>query len=290
MNSKYIMREYDAALQSILSNGFSIDNDRTGVGTQCQFGISTKFDISERIPLVSKRKLFWKSVVKEVLWYIKGSHSINDLENMGVKFWSPWKSDEFTEKHNLPQGSGGYIYGFNLIHFGADIHDPEPKGFNQLDYVINALKKSPANRQACFTFWRPDTNNQAVLPACHAFYSFIVSPDKNGDLTILNCHMFQRSNDYPIGVTYDYIIATIFTKLIALELGMTTGTLYHTGSHCHIYKNALEATAEYCSRTDEPNSPILKINKRDSIYDYTIDDFELEDYNPLEKIDFPIAV
>lgn len=314
-NPNYILNEYDDALRDIYTSGFPIDVDRTGVGTRAKFGVHTEYDISTRVPVLTKREVAWKSIVKEVLWYISGSHSINDLETMGAKIWTPWKNDEFTEKHNLPQGSGGYIYGWNLIHFGANIQDHEyynnwknrvrsvddedvcedmgapDSGFNQLDYVIDTLRKNPASRQACFTFWRPDTNHQAILPACHAFYSFIVSPDAKGKLTVLNCHVFQRSADYPIGVGMGNLwTATLFTYMIAQQLGMTPGKLYHSAAHAHIYFNALPATQEYLEREDQPDSPILILNKRDSIYDYTAEDFTLVDYNPLPKIKFPIAV
>jgi thymidylate synthase len=312
-NGNYIMREYDETLSRILNTGFDIDGDRTGVGTRCLFGQHTKYDISERVPIMTKRKVAWQSIVKEVLWYISGSHNINDLEAMGAKIWTPWKSKDFTDKHSLPDGSGGYIYGFNLIHFGADISDvdyyheavtkygtladassisgQDKLGFNQLDYVINSLRKNPKDRQACFTFWRPDTNHMARLPACHAFYHFLVSPDVFGNMTVLNCHVFQRSNDYPIGVGMGNLLtATLFTYMIAQQLNMKPGMLYHSGSHCHIYYNASDAVREYTSRQLEPNSPILHINKRDSIYDYVSSDFDLEDYNPLPPIKFPIAV
>lgn len=301
MNPNYVMREYDEALANIYHNGFDIDSDRTGVGTRCLFGISTKYDISKRVPVLTKRKVSWQSIVKEVLWYISGSHNINDLEAMGAKIWTPWKNKEFTDKNLLPEGSGGYIYGFNLIHFGANIHDVDFKnkvenyktniGFNQLDYVINTLRANPKSRQACFTFWRPDTNHMAILPACHAFYSFIVSPDENGNMNTLNCHLFQRSGDYPIGCGHANLwTATLFTYMIAQQLGMKVGMLYHSGSHCHIYHNALEACKEYISRKEEPNSPILHLNHKPSMYEYTIDDFSLGDYTPLPSIKFPIAV
>ncbi|ADG36186.1 Td thymidylate synthetase [Acinetobacter phage Acj61] len=314
-NPNYVMREYDLALRDIIDNGFDIDGDRTGVGTVAKFGINTKYDISERVPVLTKRKVAWKSIVKEVLWYISGSSNINDLEAMGAKIWTPWKSKEFETKHGFVEGSAGYVYGFNLIHFGADVKQvesrrlaeqnpfnnvdehmldkiyPKSKGFNQLDYVINTLRANPKSRQACFTFWRPDTNNQAILPACHAFYSFIVSPDENGEMNVLNCHLFQRSADYPIGVGMGNIwTATLFTYMIAQQLGMKPGHVYHSGAHCHVYKNAIDATVEYLEREDEPDSPILKLNKRDSIYDYVPEDFELIDYNPLPPIKFDIAV
>ena len=303
MNPNYIMRQYDEALGKIHSTGFLIEGDRTGVGTTCLFGLSTEYDISKRVPIMTKRKVAWKSIVKEVLWYISGSHNIHDLEAMGAGIWTPWKNKEFTDKHGLPEGSGGYIYGFNLIHFGADIHKIEewaraPQqheapsvGFNQLDYVVNTLRTNPKSRQACFTFWRPDTNNQAILPACHAFYSFIVSPDDNNEMTVLNLHVFQRSNDYPIGVGMGNLLTgTLFVYMIAQQLGMTPGKLYHSGAHCHIYNNAMDAVGEYLARDEEPSSPVLTINKRESIYDYTIDDFSLDGYNPLAPIKFNVAI
>lgn len=176
---------------------------------------------------------------------------------------------------------------------------PNSKGFNQLDYVIDTLRKNPASRQACFSFWRPDTNHMAVLPACHAFYSFNCSPDKDGNLTVLNLEIFQRSADYFIGVGCGNLLTgTVFIYMIAQQLGMTPGKLYHSASNAHIYNNQLVSTGqyelspvhEYLSRKEEPDSPRLLLNKRDSIYDYTIDDFDVVDYDPLSAIKVPIAV
>jgi thymidylate synthase len=328
-NENYLLTPYDISLRKILEEGFDIDGDRTGVGTRCYFGINTEYDISERIPLLTKRKIIWQSIVKEVLWYISGSNNINDLELSGSKIWSSWKNKEFEELHNLDEGSGGAIYGFNLIHFGADLDQyesahkaikkckelglpinkdfkdeldliyPKSKGFNQIDYVINTLRNNPKSRQACFTFWRPDTNYKAILPACHAFYSFNVSPDENGELKILNLHMFQRSNDWFVGVGCGNLLTgSVMTYMIAQQLGMKPGKLYHSGSHCHIYHNQLISTGqyeldpirEYLSRTDEPDSPKLILNKKSSIYDYTIEDFNIIGYNPLSGIKVPIAI
>lgn len=326
--NQYILKPYDDALRRIYNDGFDITGDRTGVGTRCLFGISTEYDVSEYVPILVYRKAFWKSIVKETLWYISGSHMITDLEAMGAGIWTPWKNEAFTDKHSLPEGSGGYIYGYNLRNFGGSIHaqmeydseielldecgfddaqESEAKfyldkkysnrfGFDQLEYVISTLRKNPQSRQACFTFWRPDTNHMAVLPACHAFYSFIVSPDKEGNLNTLNLHLFQRSADYPIGVGAGNLwTGTLFLYMIAQQLDMKVGKLYHTGSHCHIYHNAMEKVKEYLDRIDQTDvstiqSPKLILNKKPSIFDYTVDDFELVDYNPLSKIDMPIAV
>ena len=315
------MRQYDTAMQSILDDGFSMP-DRTGIGCKAKFGVSTDYDISTRVPIMTKRKVAYTSIIKEVLWYISGSHSINTLEKMGAKIWTPWKNNEFTRKNGLPEGSGGYIYGFNLIHFGANIYATEawkqdvertfPElgpydeevyskaginipvhllGFNQLDYVINTLRVTPTSRQACFTFWRPDTNHMAILPACHAFYSFIVSPNDQGEMKVLNCHVFQRSADYPIGVGMGNLwTATLFVYMIAQQLDMVPGKLYHSAAHAHIYDNAIDSTTEYLNRTEEPDSPILTLNKAASIYDYKVEDFTISEYSPLPSIKFNIAV
>ena len=289
--SNYILHDYDRNLERIVNEGFDIDDDRTGVGTINLFNLSATIDVSERMPILTKRRVAWKSIVKEVLWYISGSSNIKDLEDMDCGIWTPWKNEKFSSKHGFEEGSAGYVYGYNLIHYGADLLNKESKGFNQLDYVIDTLKANPKSRQACFTFWRPDTNNQAVLPACHAFYTFIVSKNADGDLKDLNVHVFQRSNDYPIGVGMGNLFtAALFLHLIAHQTNLNPKYVYHTGAHCHVYKNALEATKEYISRRKTPDSPILHINHKDSIYEYSPDDFSIESYEALDRIKFDIAV
>lgn len=298
MAKKYILHEYDGNLENILYEGDFIPNKRTGIGTKALFGLNTYVDVSERFPILTKRKVSWKSMIKEVLWYISGSHNIKDLEAMGCKVWSPWKNDKFTKLNGLPEGSGGYIYAHNLIHFGADIGKVEAFkdygckiGFNQLDSVINKLKADPYDRQALFTFFRPDTNHLAVLPACHCMYHFIARPSDDPDKPFLDCCMFQRSNDFMVGVSWGNIPTMgIFTYIIAHATGMKPGALHHTGSHCHIYENQYDAVEKYLTRGDTPDSPILNVEYKDSVYDYTIDDFELIDYNPLSPIKVPIAV
>lgn len=300
----YLLHQYDAHMRSILAEGFHTANDRTGKGTLTKFGLNMEIDISDlRVPILTKRAVQWKSIVKEVLWYISGSHMITDLENMGAKIWTPWKSKEFTDRAGLPEGSGGYVYGFNLIHFGADINELGAfdsieqaadagvnVGFNQLDYVINTLRSNPNSRQACFTFWRPDTNTKAILPACHAFYTFMAEPTADGTHK-LNVHLYQRSADWPVGVGMGNLFtAALFLRLVAIHTGMLPGKIYYSGGNCHVYMNAVESMMTYLSRDECPESPTLLINTKPTIYDYTIDDFNVVGYAPLEKIVVPIAV
>jgi thymidylate synthase len=290
------MKEYDQALHRIMNEGWD-QGERTGNGCRTFFGLTTRYDISERVPVLTYRKIVWKSFVKEVLWYISGSANIHDLEAMGCGVWTPWIDDDFTKKAGLEQGSIGYGYGHNLIHFGSEIDEPlvaAHNGFNQLDYVIDTLRNNPTSRQAMFIMWRPDKLNEVRLPACHFAYQLMVSPDEDGEMKNLTCQVFQRSNDYPIGVgAGNLFIGAIFTYLIAQQCGLKPKELIHSGSHCHVYQNAFHSTNEYLNRAmglPARSSPKLVINKKESIYDYTIDDFELIDYNPYPKIHFPIAV
>lgn len=290
----YVMSDFDRNLKEIYDSGFDVYGDRTGEGMRVAYGLTTRVDISKHIPIPTKREVKFKSIIKEILWFISGSDNINDLESAGSKIWTPWKDPEFAERGGFQDGSIGYGYGPNLIHFGADLStlDSDP-GFNQLEYVLNELRTNPKSRRILFTLWRPDKLGKydVKLPPCHHTYQFIPEPDENGNLTRLSCMMYQRSCDYPIGVMMGNLLGgTLFTYLIAQQVGMTPSKLIHFGGHCHIYHNAMEATGEYLSRETTPSSPVLKINKKQSIYDYSIDDFTVEDYHPLPAIKFPIAI
>jgi thymidylate synthase len=291
------MKAYDAALADIMKNGWDLNNDRTNEGCRTIFGQMGKYDISERVPVMTFRKVVWQSFVKEVLWYISGSDNIHDLQKSGCNVWAPWIDDTFTENNKFGKGSIGFGYGPNLINFGDNAPDTqhlsERKGFNQLDYVINTLKQNPASRQAMFVLWRPDKINNVLLPACHFAYHFTVSPDKNGTMNQLTCSLFQRSADFAVGVPANLFMATIFTKLIALELNMVPKELIHMSSHSHVYLNALDQAEEYLERSYSLPvrvSPIINIKKANSIYNYTIDNFTIEEYDPYPSIKMPIAI
>lgn len=292
----YILNEYDNALAKIYNDGFDITGDRTGEGMRCYYGLTTRYDISKHIPIMTKRKVAWKSIVKEILWIISGSNNITDLENMGSNIWTPWKSQDFADTSGFEYGSIGYGYGTNLRHFGCDLNDFQNNmGTDQLQTVINTLKDTNGlkSRRILFTLWRPDkvSDTDVRLPACHHTYQFLVSPDETGELKRLSCFMYQRSADYPIGVGMGNLLGgALFTYMIAQQTGLVPHELIHSASHCHIYHNALDATKEYLDRLDTPCSPILNIKKAKDIFSYTIEDFELSNYDPLPKIKFPIAI
>jgi thymidylate synthase len=287
-NPNYILREFDENLAKIVDNGYDMD-DRTGTGCRYLPGIVTNIDISERVPVLTKRKTVWKSMLKEYLWFLTGSDRISDLQKMGSKVWDAWQKPEWAESKDLPEDSIGYGYGPNLIKYGQSLHrlDGPPKGFNQIDHVINLLRTNPNSRRILFSFFRPDKqgSENTVLDPCHLIYQFIPEPNKK-----LSCCVYIRSNDFFVGAGSTNLQgAAFYTYMIAQQTGFTPSKLIVMSAHAHVYSNHINAVKEYLSR-EEVNSPILKLNKRDSIYDYTADDFELEDYNPLPKIKVEISV
>lgn len=291
-NPNYILHNFDENMKNVLENGFHL-NDRTGVGCKYLPGILTTVDVSERVPVPTRRQTNWKAMLKEYLWFISGSNNIKDLNEIGSKVWDFWRNDEWALKNGFEEGSIGYGYGTNLIHYGCDLNDMENNpGFNQLDHVINELKFNRNSRRILFNFYRPDKSgkNDTVLPACHNSYQFIPTPDETGELNDLSVCVTQRSCDSFIGgLSTNLQGATFYLYMICQQVGMKPKNLYHFSPHFHLYENHESNLREYLSRSC-PNSPILKLNKRDSIYDYTADDFQLIDYNPLEKMNVMVAV
>lgn len=293
MNKNYVLRDYDNNLRKVLDEGSILRNDRTGVGCKFIVGSRIEVDISERVPVLTKRKTNWKSMLKEYLWFLSGSDKIDDLNKMGSKVWDYWRDEEWALNSGFEKSSIGYGYGPNLIHYGGDINNlNENPGFNQIDYIINELKSNPSSRRILFTFWRPDKigKNDVKLHPCHHTYQFIVEPDKCGNMNKLSCFVYQRSADAVVGVGSTNLQgAAFYTHMIAQQVNMTPSKLVHCSGHFHIYLNHIDLVKEYLDR-EEIDSPILLLNKKESMYEYNGDDFELIEYSPLEKMNFPIAV
>lgn len=281
----YVLEEFDKNLELVLNDGYDII-DRTGIGCRFLPGIKTTIDISDRVPVPTRRKTSWKSMLNEYLWFLTGSDNIKDLQKMGSRVWDSWDNEQWCQDNGFFNGSIGYGYGPNLIRYGADINDKWDFGFNQIDYVINELKNKPNSRRILFSFWRPDKvgESNVRLEPCHLIYQFIVNKDK------LTCVVYQRSSDMFVGnLSTNLQGATFYTYMIAQQVGLIPDKLIHISGHAHIYHNHFDSVKEYLSR-EKPNSPILLLNKKSSIYDYTSDDFTLFDYSPLKSIKVDVAV
>ncbi len=315
-NPNYILRSFDENLAKVMDEGYDME-DRTGVGCRYLPGITTTIDISERVPVPTLRATKWKAMLAEYLWFLTGSDRIGDLrEKFGSKVWDAWEKPEWAKSKGLAEDSIGYGYGPNLIHYNAEVFGPYTekllqhiryKGFNQIDHVINLLQTNPNSRRILFSFFRPDRQGpeNTVLDPCHLIYQFIPEPSlrekRHGvpDLTKsteedckprLSCVVYIRSNDLFVGALSTNLQgAAFYTHMIGQQTGFAPSKLIVVSAHAHIYHNHFPFVKEYLGRP-EVNSPILNLEKRESIYDYTLDDFELSDYNPLERMKIPIAV
>jgi thymidylate synthase len=282
----YIMQEYDEALRHIIKNGVRRSN-RTNIDTISVFGYQARYSISEHFPILTKRKMFYKSIFKELLWILSGSTNVNELESMGSKIWSAWRDKGFENSNGYDDGDLGPIYGWQLRHFGGDYKDKK-SGFDQLKYVANELKNNKFSRRILFTYWNaPDvTSNRVKLPPCH--HTFQLYVDNNDRLSGM---LYQRSADYPIGVPANIQFYSALIYMLAQQCGnqFTPHELIHSTGDSHIYLNQVDAVEEYLNR-EKTNSPKLILNKAKDIFSYSINDFEVINYNPQGKIKIPVEV
>lgn len=319
--SEYIMGAYDEALARILSDGKPKSNRRTGVKTLSITGLQTRFPLTDRFPLMSRRKVWPKAVFAELIWFLSGSTNNNDLVRLGANFWTPWVDDEFEKKHGYAPGCFGPVYGFQLRHFGGiygngiggDSHTHNAtgtydryvrlggtssyqefidrksslygiNGFDQLQYMCDRLKEDPTDRRIMFSLWHPPTLTAQRLPPCH--YTFQVTVDDDGRMT---GHLNQRSADYPVGVPANIQFYSALTMMFAQQFGFTANEFVHEAVDAHIYENQIEAVRQYLQAPERP-SPRLAINKAADMFSYSTDNFVLDGYDPGPAIPLPVAV
>lgn len=285
----YICKEYDDALERILNYGSKKDN-RTGVGTLSLFGMQTRYDISTNFPLLTGRKLSFKSIMAELVWFISGSTNLNTLERLGCKYWSPWRSKFFEEEKGYVAGALGPVYGFQLRNFGGyygigdeSTYIRKGGGTDQLDKMIHLLRVAPDSRRNLFSLWHPEQIDCMRLPPCAYTFQLYVNDGKLSGL------VNQRSADYPVGVPANIAFYAAIIYLLAETSGLLPGELIHSTADSHIYLNQIDSVEEYLQR-DKPDSPQLELEGLESVYDYAPENFHLYNYNPKPAIKFPVAV
>ena len=223
--------------------------------------------------------MFWKGVLKELLWFIKGSTNAKELQDEGVRIWDGNSSREFLDKqglHHLEEGDLGPVYGFNWRYWNADYKDCKTdytdQGVDQLKNVIDLLKNDPTSRRIIMTSWNPSTLNQIALPACHTLCQFYVVKNR------LSCHLFQRSNDEFLGKPFNIASYALLTYMLAHICNLEPDTLVISGTDCHIYKTHVQQVREQLKRKPYP-FPKLEINRKiTNIDEFRCEDFELKDY------------
>lgn len=284
---------YLTLLKNILENGEE-HPDRTGTGTLSIFGSQIRFNIEHNCPIITTKKIPWKSCIKELLWFLNGDTNSKILENNGVNIWKQNSTRDFLDKRglkHLKEGDIGAGYGFQWRHFGAEYKgccaDYNGEGYDQIKGLIENIKLDPYSRRHLISSWNPNAFKDIALPPCHCFAQFYVSNDKT-----LSCHMYQRSVDSFLGFPWNIMSYSILTKIIALKCDLTPKELIISTGDTHIYKNHIEQVRLQIKRV--PFSfPIIKINpdiKNKDFGDITISDFELHEYNHHEAISASMAV
>lgn len=292
----YITQPYDDALRYILENGKKTSN-RTGIDCLTVFSMKQVYQIDEYFPLLTKRKLFPKSVFAELLWMLSGSTDNNKLKELGTNFWTPWAdpnnplNKDFYEKTNFPKGYLGPIYGFQLRHFGGKYapgkeNDVEPgyEGFDQISWLVNEIKTNPRSRRLIVSMWNPPDLHLMRLPPCH--YSFHVYIDNQKRMSLL---LNQRSADFCAGVPANLQFYSALCYMLAQQTGHTPYQFIHHTEDSQIYINQIEQAKEYLSRPVF-DSPKLILNKAKNIFGYTTNDFQIVEYKHGDLIKMPIAI
>lgn len=264
------MKQYHDLLKHILENGTQ-KTDRTGTGTISVFGYQMRFNLQEGFPLVTTKKVHTKSIIHELLWFIKGETNTAYLKENGVSIWDEWADEN---------GDLGPVYGKQWRSWEG----PNGQVIDQLKEVLNQLKKSPDSRRIIVSAWNVGELSQMALMPCHAFFQFYVADNK------LSCQLYQRSADVFLGVPFNIASYALFTMMVAQECNLEAHEFIWTGGDTHIYSNHLEQVNLQLSR--EPRKlPKMLINPEvKSIFDFKFEDFKLEQYDPYPGIKAPVAI
>lgn len=283
--------EYLNLIFKVLTTG-KPKKDRTGVGTLSLFGAQLRFDLRTCFPLLTTKRMYWRGIVEELLWFIRGSTNAKELADKGIHIWDANGSKQFLENRGLgyrEEGDLGPIYGWQWRHFGAeykDMHtDYTGQGIDQLTNLIQEIKTDPDSRRLILTAWNPCDISQMALPPCHTMCQFYVCDGE------LSCQLYQRSGDLGLGIPFNIASYALLTRLIGCVCKLKPGELILTIGDAHIYLNHIDALKEQLRRVPRPFPTLhLACNDVATIDDIKAEDIVLEDYNPHDKIDMKMAI
>ncbi len=274
------MKQYHDLIKHVIENG-TTKQDRTGTGTKSVFGYQMRFDLSKGFPMVTTKKLHLKSIVYELLWFLKGDTNIKYLQENGVRIWNDWADEN---------GDLGPVYGYQWRNWNGDEID-------QISDIIETIKTNPDSRRMLVSAWNPsvlpDTsksfsenvaNGKAALPPCHAFFQFYVADGK------LSCQLYQRSADVFLGVPFNIASYALFTMMMAQACGLKAGDFIHTFGDAHIYSNHKEQIELQLTRDPKPLPKMVLNPEVKNIFDFTFDDFTLTDYDHHPHIKGAVAI
>ena len=264
------MKQYLDLLSHIMEHGTD-KSDRTGTGTRSVFGYQMRFNLADGFPLLTTKKLHLKSIIHELLWFLKGDTNARYLQENGVRIWNEWADEN---------GDLGHIYGYQWRHW-----ETKDGGFiDQIKEVIEAIKKTPDSRRLIVSAWNPEDVPSMALPPCHTMFQFYVQEGR------LSCQLYQRSGDVFLGVPFNIASYALLTHLIAHETGLEVGEFVHTLGDAHLYINHIEQMKEQLSREIRAFPTLVLNQEKQSVFDFEMEDIQLEGYDPHPAIKAPIAV
>jgi len=271
------MKQYLDLVKHIFENG-ERKEDRTGTGTVSVFGYQMRFDLREGFPILTTKKILFSALVRELLWFLKGSTNVNEGLKQYTPIWNAWADD---------RGELGPIYGYQWRYWEKFVWDDKAESYrkehiDQIQSAINTIKKNPDSRRIIVSAWNVGDLDRMALPPCHAFFQFYVC---NGRLDL---QLYQRSADVALGVPFNISSYALLLAMVATECGLTPGVFVHTLGDAHIYLNHVDGLKLQLQRTPKP-LPRLKLPQK-KVLDYVFEDFELVGYEHDEFIKFPIAV
>lgn len=260
--------QYEDLLQKILESG-NQKGDRTGTGTRSLFGAQLRYDLSKSFPLITTKRVFMRGVAEELFWFLSGSSSVKPLQEKNVHIWDDWANDE---------GELGPVYGVQWRSW------PSRQGnIDQIEKLLSDLKQDPSSRRLLVSAWNVSELDKMALAPCHLLFQAYVASGR------LSLQVYQRSCDMFLGVPFNIASYSLLTHMLAQQSGLEVGELIWTGGDCHIYNNHVEQVREQLSREPYP-FPTLHLRPADSLFSYTWDDVQVEDYQHHPTIKAPIAV
>lgn len=265
---------YEDLVRKILTEG-SLKSDRTGTGTVSLFGQQMRFNLTDSFPLITTKKVFFKGIAYELLWFLRGSQNVRWLQEHGVHIWDEWADPE--------TGDLGPVYGVQWRSWPAPTRENPHRTIDQIQTVLDLIRNHPDSRRMIVSAWNPAEIDQMALPPCHVLFQFYVADGR------LSCQLYQRSCDMFLGVPFNIASYALLTLMMAQQTGLEPGEFVWTGGDCHVYDNHITQVLEQLSRSPYPY-PRMSIRKAPSIFDYRYDDFKVVDYKSHPAIKAPVAV
>ena len=273
-------------LQHVMTNGTE-KGDRTGTGTLSHFGAQLRFDLADGFPLLTTKKVHFKSIVYELFWFLSGSTHVDYLQQNNVRIWNEWATADQTARFNRPAGDLGPIYGHQWRNYGATKREDgsyDNDGVDQITEVIEQIKTNPNSRRLIVSGWNPKEADQVALPPCQTLFQFFVADNK------LSCQLYQRSADLFLGVPFNIASYALLTHMVAQVCGLEVGEFVWTGGDCHIYQNHREQVELQLTRSLY-ELPTLTLNPDiKDIFAFTFDDISIEGYESHPAIKAKVAV